>query len=308
MSDNINKIQIGDTINDLTVLSFSDKSCKFTTADNISTKSLRWPTVNKMILSDPKIFKSRTNKDIFIDFTNKKTVLNYFNSFNKWAVALRMINIGKQIIVDVCDNLVLYNGIYYVAGPKGYGIKQEIPNGLYCVRVYDIKSQQYNAINKVYVFEVIEKVTPEQIKDANYRNTRSYKDMTQDELYDHFNSIDLTKVSGKELDFIKSNMVLFFDKYLPYTAKNGVVIKKWETFKSPLVSNRPGLIYIDNSGGPKRWSELQYGLTIRFNPSFSDESCYSQSIAIKSLGPEALEAAANVIQKSCDLYKAKQLS
>jgi len=308
MNQNINKIQIGDSINDLVVSSFSEKSCKFTNTLDNSVKTMRWTTVNKMLLTDWKSLKSRTNKDIFVDFTNKKTVLDYFNSFNKWAIALRMINIGTQIIVDVCDNVLLYNGIYYVAGPKGYGDKQEIPNGLYCVRVYELKSQTYNAINNVYVFEVIEKVTLEQIKDANYRNTRSYRDMSDGELFEYFNSIDLFKVSGRELDFIKSNMILFFDKYLPYTAKNGVVINKWLNFKSPLVCNRSGLIYIDNTGGPSKWSELQYGLTIRFNPSFSNESCYSQSISINSLGPEALEAAANVIQKSCDLYKAKALS
>jgi hypothetical protein len=253
------------------------------------------------------------NPDIKIDWTNKKVVKDFYNSFKRWTF---YISGGCKYTVELCevkDGMVCHNGEYYLPAPRCIwegrnsdwcGKETEvIKNGLYYVNLYKRVSGYYNSMggeimNVFYTKEVTSVKEQESLK---LRKEWNYSTTPIEQSVAHIKTLDLQKLLSKELDFVKHNMLLFFIEHLPFKASNGVCINKWESFKNPLSCSR-GLLYIGNCYRGCNPSGLDYGLMFDFHPSFSNESKYYASCDVREFSPKALEQIAVKIKQAVGRY------
>jgi hypothetical protein len=251
----------------------------------------------------------QTSPDIKVDWINKKEAYKFYLSFKRWSF---YISNGCKYITQICevkDNMLLYNGEYYVPAPKGTyddfckKLETDLVDGLYYVRLYKRVSGYYEhqGGEMVNVFS-IEAVTSTTEQDSlKIRKTWDYYGTPKEQSVEHIKSLDLSKLLSKELNFVKDNMGLFFKEHLPFKASNGVQIGTWSGFSSSLSCSK-GLLYIDNSYRGNQPSGLEHGLMFRFHPSFSNESQYYSSCKINEFSPQALESIAIEIENSVKRY------
>lgn len=265
------------------------------------------------ILNDIKNVLYDRNPDVKVDWTNQKEVKGFYNSFKRWTF---YISNGCKYTTELCevkDGMVFHNGEYYVPAPTvvwegsnndwcGKETK-DIKDGLYYASLYKRVSGYYEhmggeIMNVFYTKEATSVLEQDTLK---LRKEWDYYKASMEQSVEHIKKLDLSKLLSKELDFIKSNMFEFFKEHLPFKASNGVCINKWENFKNPLACSK-GLLYIDNFYRGHNPSGLDYGLTFKFNPSFSNEHRYYKSCDIKDFSLKALEQISVEIKKSVDSY------
>jgi len=85
----------------------------------------------------------KTSPNTIVDWTNKKDVLEYYNSFNEWSFYISngdMSDVFETIIIEVKDNLVFYKNEYFLPSPSSRfndicSKMNEIKDGLYNVKL-----------------------------------------------------------------------------------------------------------------------------------------------------------------------------
>jgi hypothetical protein len=265
------------------------------------------------VLKDIKSVLYNQNPDIKIDWTNKKAVESFYHSFKRWTF---YISGGCKYTTELCEvknGMVCHNGEYYLPAPTviwegnnsdwcGKETK-EIKDGLYYVSLYKRVSGYYSTMGGeiMNVFYTKEATSVKEQESLKLRKEWNYYTTPVEQSVEHIKALDLGKILSKELDFIKNNMLLFFNEHLPFTASNGVCINRWESFKNPLACSK-GLLYINNSYRGNNPSGLDYGLMFNFHPSFSNESRYYASCDVREFSPKALEQIAVKIKQAVESY------
>lgn len=127
----------GDIFQGLEVTRISDSFCFF------EKKRMSWETIKKLIDSGEKIqFKRSPNKKV--DWTKKEEVIDYHTSFKLWSTYISgysgRFTIHKGIF-EVKDDLVYYNGEYYLPCPVP---KWEGEQNFWNVKQENIKDGKYN--------------------------------------------------------------------------------------------------------------------------------------------------------------------
>jgi len=266
----------------------------------------------KTVLEDIQGVIYNKNPDIKVDWTNKKEVESFYNSFKRWTFYISM---GCKSTTELCEvkkGMLIHNGEYYVPAPKNTNDDwcakdmDDLKDGLYYVSLYKRVSGYYEHMGGeiMNVFYIKEKTSQKEQESLNIRKAWNYYTTPIEQSVEHIKQIDLQRLLSKELDFIKNNMVEFFKEHLPFKASNGVYINRWESFRNPLSCSK-GLLYIDNSYRGSHPSGLNYGLMFRFHPSFSNESRYYASSDIREFSPKALGQIAvqikQVVGRYCEL-------
>lgn len=259
--------------------------------------------------------KPISSPDIEVDWFNPTAVHEYYNSFDRWSFYISGACKYENACVEIKNGLALHNQRYYLPSGGSHedwcSKKTEfIEDGWYYVRLYKKGYGYYNTmptVNYAYVFQLHDNTKPytkEQVDSFNARNNyqfkSTYKNISEEDI-NHIKSLNLAEVNSKELDFIKHNMYHFFKEFLPFKAKNGVYINKWESFDNPLATQK-GLIYIDNGYRGSMVNNMDYSVMLQFHPSFSNEHQYYKGVYIKSFTADALEQIALKIEESVKQY------
>lgn len=276
-------------------------------------KRISWKKINELINSGEKII-FKNSPDVDVDWTSSIKVKEYYNSFNRWSFYISNGCKYESALIEVKDGLAYYNGIYYLPFGGSHDdwcskYSEIIEDGYYFVKLFKRGFGYYPTMptkNYAYVFLMENKkpYTKQQIDDFerrnNYKFKTTYNNISKEDI-EYIKTLDLRWVNSKELDFIKSYQSQIFADILPYKAKNGVYISKWENFNNPLSCNK-GLLYIDNSYYGSLPHKFNYGVILRYSPSFSNEMIYCGYVSIKSISVEGLEKVSLIIEEKIKLF------
>lgn len=206
-----------DIFQGMKVIKVSDHYCFF------DKKRLSWSKIQKLIDSEETVkYKKSPNK--IIDWTNKKNVLDYHDSFEEWSfyisLGLTMDRVIHADVFTVEDNLILYNNEYYLPSPYRLCEKQHIKNGKYNVRLMktynDWFGGQFTRDQEAILLNVF--IPGSQV-------TKTIKDITAS----RFENISLCKyddtlgfqyeldiLNGASFELYKFNITDFFKRYFIY--------------------------------------------------------------------------------------------
>ncbi len=119
-------------------------------------------------------YKAKLSPNTEVDWTDKKAVIDYYNSFVAWNFYIAGGDKYETQLCEVKDNMVLYNGEYYLPAPQpnngSWNAKstKNIENGVYYINLYKrtnnwfgVKEERVKDINVFYVSSNI-------AKDENY--------------------------------------------------------------------------------------------------------------------------------------------
>lgn len=263
----------------------------------------------KAVLKNIKNVMYGISPDIKVDWTNKKEVEGFYFSFKRWSFYISM---GCKYTTELCevkDGMVCKDGVYYLPAPKNiendWCAKDttEKKDGLYYVNIYKRVSGYYDSMGGEFmnVFQIKENTSHKEQESLKIRKAWDYYRKPVEQSVAFIKTLDLQKLLHKELEFVKSNMVLFFNEHLPFKASNGVCINRWNNFGNPLSCSK-GLLYIDNCYRGHNPSGLDYGLMFSFHPTFSNESRYHTSCYINQFSLNSLEQISFKIKESIDSY------
>lgn len=258
--------------------------------------------------------KKIKSPDIDVNWLDLKEVKKYYASFDEWSFYIS--NGCKYVpgLVEVKDGIALFNQEYYLPAGGKYNdttCKKEIPytDGFYYANLYKRGFGFYSHQPSEFTANVFQAChespyTLEKIKDFERRTKYVFKstyNKISEEDIAHIKSLNLSQINSKELDFVKGHMSDLWSDLLPFKAKNGVTISKWNSFSNPLQCSK-GLLYVDNSYHGHTQHGFQYGAMLKFHPSFSNEHKYYQGVNISKISLDGLENIAIAIEKSVQLY------
>lgn len=160
----MNQLEQGDSLNGSIVTKTTEKSCW------LGEKRYSWDIISQMIENNGKR-QTKFNLDVSVDWSDKQAVISYYKSFIAWKFYMNIGNCnGKIHLIEVKDNLVFFEGEYYLPAPIGnLNIKTNVTDGWYHVYIekkYNgnvgdrVKSQSnvFSLINAVNVNPSIEDV------------------------------------------------------------------------------------------------------------------------------------------------------
>ncbi len=245
----------------------------------LDNKAYRRETILKELKSI--IHYESPNKDL--DWSNEKEVDEYYLSFNQWAGVLRMGDTRTSVILEVKNNKVLFEGEYYLPYYSHYINKPDKPNyenGYvfgYCIKMFNAyySHQTEHRVNVFYV----DKVIPTSEYEVNIKKAEDKKNLND---IDYLKNLDLNHINSTDLDLLRTNLHLLFDKdVLPHTSNNvkfGISNSNFAFDKNKIFvsyKNRSGCIEIDNGYHGRTAFRNDYYAIIRIKPDFTNEVQYS---------------------------------
>jgi hypothetical protein len=243
--------------------------------------------------------------NIKIDWTNEKEVDDYYKTFNKWSVPIRMGDIRKYEIFKIKNNKVYKNGEYYLPLKFENSIPSKVKysDGYaygFCITK---KNAWYDNIDAEYVnIYMVNKLLSDK-----FIENRKLKMFIRNEFIDditYIENINYNHLDSYDLQLIKQNFDKIFENELPYRYNN--VFFGFGQFNRIVVSydSKQGYLTVDNSYyGHQPYGE-DYGLIIKINPYFTNEMKYYVQIDnILKLNKTMLNTIADNIIKKWSNYK-----
>jgi len=171
------ELNIKDRIDNQTVTRITDKSIW------LNDKRYSINTIQKILLTSK--YQSFLSPDIFVDFTDKQSVLDYYNSFVLWSFGGYEYHNTPKHRVEVKNNLVFYNNEYYLPAiyrpSPSYTDQKNVEDGVYNVHLlkrhlgYRLTDKSDNSVNIFHILNRINtKPTTEDINKLVSRNKEIY--------------------------------------------------------------------------------------------------------------------------------------
>ncbi len=117
-------------------------------------KRMAWSTIRRLLKSGEKI-KHKLSPNSIVDWANKQSVIDYYDSFEKWSTYVSMLSSRQRHdsgILEVKDNLVSFQGEYYLPGPTSVWIDDShmwnakppsLPDGKFNINLYKQENTWY---------------------------------------------------------------------------------------------------------------------------------------------------------------------
>jgi hypothetical protein len=244
--------------------------------------------------------------DIKIDWRNEVEVDEYYEKFQKWSAVIRMGDIGKCELFQVKNNKIFHKGEYYLPYYSDYtsDSKKKYLKDCnifgYCAKIFNSfwgLQKGEITVNLFYIEEIIDdEVISYNEKKLNNKRTLS--------TLEYMKSLDFNRLTSYDLNLIKQDYVLLFDKTIfPYTYKNVKFdIGDWNRI-SVKHRNREGYINMDNSYYGSRPFGINYGLIVECLTYFTNECRYVSRVEDKKIkfDTSMLDLIAEEVIKKWDL-------
>lgn len=210
-----------------------------------------------------------------IDWTSRDEVKSYYSSFDVWSTVVRIGTMSLRVLGNVKDGILEYEGKFYLPMPQHTKKKwnEPIEDGLQYTEIfmstfhfYGRNKDKDGEYHQVLFFHPTSPVSKALVENINMRkdfwSSRILPFVDNKECVDFMrnNIPDKNYVLFSELRFFMSNMILFYEEYLPYFNKNKEVRR---LLSMSMLANGKYVSPDSYFRGPVA-SGLNYGLRIEY--------------------------------------------